>query len=106
MEAKPAIFAFRDQMMRSALSIPSNIAEGSEKDSAADFSRFLRIAKGSAAELRTQLYLSSRLGILTKEQAGEFITNAKGISAMLQALIKSLILKSDPSENRKRKTEN
>ena len=80
-------------MVRSALSIPSNIAEGSERDSAPDFIRFLRIAKGSAAELRTQLYLSSRLEILTQETAADFTARAKSISAMLQALINSLASK-------------
>jgi four helix bundle protein len=48
------VFYIRDQMQRAALSVPSNIAEGSERDSKQDFIRFLRIAKGSAAELRTQ----------------------------------------------------
>lgn len=98
MESKPPSFAFCDQMMRSALSVPSNIAEGSERDSVADFCRFLRIAKGSAAELRTQLYLSSRLGILTKEAAGEYTASAKSVSAMLQALIKSLNPKTNHNE--------
>ena len=48
-------YALRDQMIRASISIPSNIAEGHERDSKLDFIRFLRIAKGSAAELRTQL---------------------------------------------------
>jgi four helix bundle protein len=59
-------FAIRDQMVRAVLSVPSNIAEGSERDSRQDFIRFLRIAKGSAAELRTQAYIASRLEILNK----------------------------------------
>lgn len=87
---KPVTFAFWDQMVRAALSIPSNIAEGSERDSVADFSRFLRIAKGSAAELRTQLYLASRLEVLPSAEAADYISRAKSVSAMLQALIRSL----------------
>ena len=47
-------FALRNQMQRAAVSIPSNIAEGCERGGK-DFARFLRIARGSAAELRTQL---------------------------------------------------
>jgi len=52
---------FRDQMQRSALSIPSNIAEGCERDTTPDFIRFLRISKGSCGELRTQLYVPQRV---------------------------------------------
>jgi len=53
-------FALRDQMQRAAISVPSNIAEGAERDSRQDFIRFLRIAKGSAAELRTQCYIAKK----------------------------------------------
>jgi four helix bundle protein len=52
-------FGFRDQVTRSALSVPSNIAEGYERDSSKEFSRFLKIAKGSCGELRTQLYIGT-----------------------------------------------
>jgi four helix bundle protein len=44
-------YTIRDQMLRSAVSIPSNIAEGSERSSEKEFQYFLRVAKGSAAEL-------------------------------------------------------
>jgi four helix bundle protein len=54
-------YALKDQMQRSAISIPSNIAEGAERDSDGDFIRFLRISKGSCGELRTQLYISERV---------------------------------------------
>jgi four helix bundle protein len=61
-------YVLKDQMQRAAISIPSNIAEGSERDSRQDFIRFLRIAKGSAAELRTQTYIALKLELLTKNQ--------------------------------------
>jgi four helix bundle protein len=83
-------FGLRDQMQRAAISVPSNIAEGHERDSRPDFIRFLRIAKGSAAELRTQCYIANRLELLTKPQADEFTKECKEISAMLQGLIRSL----------------
>jgi four helix bundle protein len=83
-------FGLRDQMQRAAISVPSNIAEGHERDSKLDFIRFLRIAKGSAAELRTQCYIASRLDVLTKSQADNFIRECKELSAMLQGLIISL----------------
>lgn len=51
-------FALKDQITRSAISIPSNIAEGSQRNSNLDFIRFLHIAKGSAAELYTQILIA------------------------------------------------
>jgi four helix bundle protein len=82
-------FALRDQMQRAAISIPSNIAEGSERDSRQDFIRFLRIAKGSAAELRTQSYIAKKLDLIAESDADEFIQETKELSAMLQGLIRS-----------------
>ena len=83
-------FGLKDQMTRAAVSIASNIAEGSERTTAPDFVRFLNIAKGSAAELRTQIYIAERVGILTIEQQRTHIADLKQISAMLHALAKSI----------------
>jgi four helix bundle protein len=80
----------RDQMQRAALSIPSNIAEGSERDSKLDYIRFLRIAKGSAAELRTQCYIAAKLEILNKTDATRISGECKEIASMLQGLIRSI----------------
>jgi four helix bundle protein len=88
-------FALKDQMSRAAISVPSNIAEGHERDSRQDFIRFLRIAKGSCAELRTQCYLAQRLDALSKEDSERFIQECRELSAMLQGLIRSL----EPSSN-------
>lgn len=87
-------YGMKDQMLRAAVSIPSNIAEGSEKNSVPDFQRFLNIAKGSAAELRTQVYISQEVGILQKPDAKELIHELKALSKMLQALHSSLKPKS------------
>lgn len=57
-------FGLRDQAQRAADSIPSNIAEGFDRRSNNELIRFLRIAKGSCAERRTQLINSQRVGIL------------------------------------------
>ena len=76
-------------MTRAAVSVPSNIAEGYERDTNAEFVRFLNIAKGSVAELRTQLYIAKEVGELTAEQTAPLISECKEISAMLYALAKS-----------------
>src|SRR6056297_744137 len=80
-------FGLKDQMTRSAVSIPSNIAEGSERGSNADFIRFLHIAKGSAAELRTQIYIANRVGLFSTDTQNELVAETKEISSMLQGLI-------------------
>ena len=83
-------YGMKDQMLRSSVSIPSNIAEGSEKNSIPDFQRFLNIAKGSAAELRTQVYISYEVKIFSEKNSKELIQELKSISKMLQALQNSL----------------
>ena len=81
---------FKDQITRAALSVPSNIAEGYERDSPREFVRFLRIAKGSCGELRTQLYIGARLGYFGRRQAKVLTQEASELSRMLHALIASL----------------
>ncbi len=83
-------WTLRDQIQRAALSVPSNIAEGCERNSAPDFKRFLSIAPGSNAELRTQLYIARRIGVIDQETLENKITEAKQISAMLHGFRKSL----------------
>jgi len=87
--AKCTNFVFRDQATRAAVSIPSNIAEGYERESRLDVIRFLRIAKGSAAELRTQCYLAMKLELIPTALSQTFIQERKEISMMLQGLIRA-----------------
>jgi len=82
-------FALRDQMQRAAVSIPSNVAEGAERGGK-DFARFLRVARGSAAELRTQCYIAARVGLLSDDQMGRLVSELKEIAKMLTGLAKSL----------------
>lgn len=84
------LYALRDQMARSCISIPSNIAEGAERESDREFRRYLAIAKGSAGELRTQLYIGLRAGLFTDEQARPLILEAKEVGSMIQGLRKRL----------------
>jgi len=83
-------YGMKDQMLRSAISIPSNLAEGSERKSIRDFKRFISIAQGSAAELRTQVYISQAVNIFSDTEAKELVQELKSISKMLQALYNSL----------------
>jgi len=83
-------YAFKDQMTRSALSIASNIAEGADRDSKAEFVRFLNIAKGSAAELRTQLYIAVEAKVIRSEESKDLIREVKELSSMMHGLIKSI----------------
>ena len=84
-------FGIKDQITRAAVSIASNIAEGAERGTKPEFIRYLRIAKGSAAELRTQLYISSEIGLISNSGKNrELFAELKEISSMLQGLINSL----------------
>ncbi len=83
-------FGFRDQITRAGLSIPSNIAEGYERESAKETTNFLNYAKGSAGELRTQLYIGMDIGYIERESGMAWIKEAEEISRMLHALIKSI----------------
>jgi four helix bundle protein len=79
-------YALRDQMLRSAVSISSNIAEGSERGSDLEFRRFLGIAKGSAAELRTQVIIAGKSGLIADEVCMATCSELVELSRMLQGL--------------------
>ena len=82
-------FGLRDQLLRSSISIPSNIAEGFERQTNKEFIRYLHIAKGSCGELRTQLYLCRDLELLGDDVVQSFINRTREISAMLVGLIRT-----------------
>ena len=82
-------YGLRDQIQRSAVSIPSNIAEGYERNSDKEFVRFLMIAKGSIAELRTQLEICMEIGYLDDEVFNTLEGQCNKIGAMTTMLIKS-----------------
>jgi four helix bundle protein len=84
-------FSFRDQVQRAALSVPSNVAEGSERGSTKDFAHFLNIAKGSCGELRTQLYIARKLELLSKTAFDTLVRESKELSAMLEGLRRSML---------------
>ncbi|MGD9710676.1 MAG: four helix bundle protein [Thermomicrobiales bacterium] len=92
-------FGLSQQMPRCAVSIPSNIAEGQSRGGTRDFARFLGMARGSAAELRTQLSLSHRLGYVNETRAEELLSQTLHVSRQLTSQRNSLLkrLTSQPS---------
>jgi four helix bundle protein len=82
-------FGLKDQMRRASVSISSNISEGDELGTDKQAVRQFYIAKGSAAELYTQVVISNKIGYLTTDENIYFLNECKGISAMLTNLIKS-----------------
>ncbi|MCH2556052.1 MAG: four helix bundle protein [Alcanivorax sp.] len=80
-------FGFRDQITRSGLSVPCNLAEGYERLSTRDRARFWSYAKGSAGELRTQIYIAREIEYLDPETASRWLREVQEISRMIQSLI-------------------
>lgn len=83
-------FPLRDQLRKSAISVPSNIAEGFERESNNQFIYFLIIAKGSCGELRTQLNLAYNLGLISEEAFIALKEKCITISKQLSSFIKYL----------------
>ena len=83
-------YGFKDQITRSGLSIPSNIAEGMERSSKKEKVQFLSYAKGSCGELRTQIYIGMKISYIPKDKGNKWMTETKEISAMLTGLINSI----------------
>ena len=87
---KSEIYGLTNQMRRAAVSIPSNIAEGFNRQHNKEYRQFLYTALGSCAELETQLEVSCDLGFLTKEVESPLLEKIKQESRMLQNLIKKI----------------
>jgi four helix bundle protein len=88
---KEELFALSSQIRRSAISIPSNIAEGQGRNSTKEFIQFLAIAKGSKAELETQLLLCLKINYLNSSDIETSINLIQEIGKMLNAFQKSLL---------------
>ena len=83
-------FGLANQMRRAAVSISSNIAEGSSRSSKSDFARFIQIAAGSVFEVVSQATISKRQGFLSEEAFARLYAAAEEQSKMLSGLKKSL----------------
>ena len=83
-------FGLRSQIQRASVSVMSNIAEGFDRNSRAEFARFLAIARGSAGEVRSQLYLAQELGYVDEVTSHALLRDCNEITSMLIGLRKSL----------------
>jgi len=83
-------YGFKDQITRSGLSIPSNIAEGMERFSKKEKIRFLDIARSSCAELITQIYVGIKAGFIKKNIGLEIKDEVEEISKIITSLIKGI----------------
>jgi four helix bundle protein len=82
-------YNFRDQLTRACLSIPSNIAEGFERNSTKECIKFLSYSKGSCGELRTQIYIGMEINYIGSDIGKKWIAEAKEISSMITGLMKT-----------------
>jgi four helix bundle protein len=87
---KDETFGLKSQIRRASVSIPSNIAEGNSRRSKSDYLQFLRISRGSCAEVETQLIISRNLHFVKEENYLKLNEDIVEISKMLNGLINSL----------------
>ena len=83
-------FGFKDQIHRASISVSNNIAEGFDRYSDKEFTRFLYIALASCSEVKSMLYLANKLGYLNNKLTEEIIEQSNEISKIIRGLIKSL----------------
>ena len=83
-------FGLKDQIIRASVSISSNIAEGFERQTTKEFIRFLYIAKASAGEVRSQLYLAVDLNYISKDKFEELKLKVNEVSKLISGLLKYL----------------
>jgi four helix bundle protein len=87
---KEEMYGLQSQLRRSAVSIPSNIAEGFGRFHNKDYRKFLYISLGSCAELTTQIIIASRLKYVEENKADSILSDIDEISKMTMSLIKKL----------------
>ena len=88
--------ALRDQIQRCCISVPANIAEGNGRQRTGDYLRYLSIAAGSLAELRTHIELVARFGLASESHVARPRALAAEVSRMLRALVKALEAHREP----------
>lgn len=83
-------FGLVSQLRRSAVSIPSNIAEGWSRRTTRDYAHFLRMAYGSSSEVETQIEIASRLNFAQKEGYNKAVGLLQEVSKMLNVMVRRL----------------
>jgi four helix bundle protein len=83
-------YGFKDQITRSSLSIPSNIAEGFEREGVKDIRRFLNYSISSCAELITQIYIGIDIGYIDKTNGFKWVNELNELIKMIKQLSKNL----------------
>ena len=97
-----AIASLRDQMVRSAMSIPTNIVEGTGQESGKEFCRFLSIALKSASELEYQLILAHDLRIMTRNNFESLSAQVVEVRKMLYALRRRVLASTKAAQTKVR----
>ena len=83
-------FGFKNQICLVAISVSNNIAEGFDRSSDSDFSRFLYIALSSCSEVKSMIYLAEKLNYINKEKKYKVLSQCNETSKIIRGLIKSL----------------
>lgn len=83
-------FGLTSQMRRAAVSMPSNLAEGHARESTKEFVRYIAIARGSLAELESQLELAARLNMVHRDHVSDVLSDCDELGRILRGLRKSL----------------
>jgi four helix bundle protein len=87
---KEEIYGLTSQMRRSAVSVPSNIAEGQGRLSKNEFKHFLGMSRGSLLELETQILVAQNLGYVDVEETNALISSSNEVGKVINGLIRSL----------------
>lgn len=87
---KDELYGLTSQIRRAAVSIPSNIAEGFKRSYSKEYSQFLHIALGSAAELETQLIIAKELGFIPESELNDISDKLDHVSKMISSLLNKL----------------
>jgi four helix bundle protein len=87
---KDELYGLTNQLRRAAVSVPSNIAEGQTRSFVKEYLQFLSVARGSLAEVQTQIEIAARLKYLSAEQVQPMLERAESLARQLNALRSSL----------------
>ncbi len=83
-------FGLTSQLRRAAVSVPSNIAEGTARNGTADYLRFLRVSRGSLAEINTQLFIAKQLGYLDERSSSLLLSRTDDLMRQLTSMYSAI----------------